>query len=72
MRGSPYDHVVNQPSTWRRSTRCASAACVEVADQPDTVLVRDSKQAGSPVLQFDHAAWAGFVAGLKGGTLGQV
>jgi Domain of unknown function (DUF397) len=31
--------------------------------------VRDSKAGGaSPVLRFDRAAWAAFVAGLKGGA----
>ncbi len=59
----------NQQLTWRRSSACSNAACVEVADQHDTVLVRDSRQASSPVLEFDHGAWAGFVAGLKGGAL---
>ena len=31
--------------------------------------VRDSKAgSASPVLRFDRAAWAAFVAGLKGGA----
>lgn len=36
--------------------------CVEVADTPDTVHVRDSKRTQGPRLACDPAAWAAFVA----------
>lgn len=53
--------------TWRRSSRCDSGTCVEVALDPDgLVLVRDSKDPG-PVLVFDPAEWDDFVAGVKAG-----
>ena len=55
---------------WRRPTRCEATQCVEVADEPGRVLMRDSKLEESPVLAFDRRAWAEFVAGVKAGELG--
>lgn len=53
---------------WRRSTRCASANnCVEVATDPDYVMVRDSKDPEGRPLVFTHAEWAEFVQGVKAG-----
>ncbi|MFJ6384380.1 DUF397 domain-containing protein [Kitasatospora sp. NPDC092039] len=37
-------------------------ACVEVAEAPDTVHVRDSKDESGPRLTFSPAAWRAFVA----------
>jgi hypothetical protein len=53
---------------WRRSTRCNSGYCVEVAQQPGRVLVRDAKDPGSGTLAFDPAAWQGFLADLRNGS----
>ncbi|WP_326560130.1 DUF397 domain-containing protein [Micromonospora sp. NBC_01796] len=53
---------------WRKSTRSSGGGngdCVEVADLRDAVGVRDSKDAGGPVLTFDRAGWAAFVHGLR-------
>ncbi|MFF9146905.1 DUF397 domain-containing protein [Streptomyces sp. NPDC014861] len=36
--------------------------CVEVANTPATIHVRDSKNTPGPRLAFGPAAWAGFVA----------
>lgn len=36
-------------------------SCVEVADGPDVVHVRDSKVAGGPELGITAPAWASFV-----------
>ncbi|MEV5430141.1 DUF397 domain-containing protein [Streptomyces sp. NPDC052701] len=36
-------------------------SCVEVATEPGTVHVRDSKNTEGPRLAFTPAAWAGFV-----------
>jgi hypothetical protein len=52
---------------WRRSTRCDSGACVEVADTGTDVLMRDSKLDVSPVLTFGRDAWADFIASVKAG-----
>ena len=54
--------------TWRKSTRSGAAGhCVEVANAPATVLVRDSKDATGPVLAFGELEWAGFIAGVQSG-----
>lgn len=48
---------MNEP-TFRKSSRCASGGCVEVAATVDAVLVRDSKLGdASPQLRFTHAEW---------------
>lgn len=48
---------------------CADNACVEVGHQQGMVLVRDSKDPGGPVLQFDHDEWRAFVLGILRGEL---
>jgi predicted secreted Zn-dependent protease len=54
--------------TWRKSTRSGAAGhCVEVANAPAAVLVRDSKDATGPVLAFGESDWAGFIAGVRSG-----
>lgn len=53
---------------WRKSSRSSANGgdCVEVADNlGDVVGVRDSKDPQGPVLVFDRAVWASFVASLK-------
>ncbi|TDC72233.1 DUF397 domain-containing protein [Micromonospora sp. KC606] len=49
---------------WRKSTRSSGngGACVEVADNlSGVVLVRDTKNRDAGTLQFNPAAWQGFV-----------
>ena len=54
--------------TWRKSTRSGAAGhCVEIAETPAVVLVRDSKDAGGPVLRFAASGWQGFLAGVRDG-----
>jgi len=54
--------------TWRKSTRSAAAGhCVEVANVPAAVLVRDSKNVDGPVLTFADTGWTGFIAGIRAG-----
>jgi hypothetical protein len=54
--------------TWRKSTRSGAAGhCVEVADAPAEVFVRDSKDVTGPVLRFSAPDWAGFIAGVRDG-----
>ncbi|UWP87723.1 DUF397 domain-containing protein [Dactylosporangium fulvum] len=52
---------------WRRSRFCGTNACVEIAELPESFLVRDSKEQGSAVLQFSRREWGVFVTGLKAG-----
>ncbi|MDI6098312.1 DUF397 domain-containing protein [Actinoplanes sp. NEAU-A12] len=54
--------------TWRKSSRSGAAGhCVEVAEAPATVLVRDSKDVTGPVLRFGNGDWTGFIAGVRAG-----
>jgi predicted secreted Zn-dependent protease len=54
--------------TWRKSTRSGAAGhCVEIAETPAVILVRDSKDMAGPVLRFDTSGWRHFVAGVRDG-----
>ncbi|GAA1402134.1 DUF397 domain-containing protein [Kitasatospora putterlickiae] len=48
---------------WFKSSYSSNeeAQCVEVAETPGTVHVRDSKDKSGPQLAFEPAAWKAFV-----------
>lgn len=48
---------------WFKSTYSTNegAQCVEVAETPGTVHVRDSKDKSGPQLAFEPAAWEAFI-----------
>jgi hypothetical protein len=51
------------PVRWTKSSYSVdNGNCVEVAAVPDTVQVRDSKNADGPVLTFSARRWAAFLA----------
>jgi Domain of unknown function (DUF397) len=53
---------------WRKSSRSGAAGhCVEVAETPAVVHVRDSKDADGPQLRFGAAEWTAFVEGVRSG-----
>ncbi|MFE7097993.1 DUF397 domain-containing protein [Streptomyces erythrochromogenes] len=55
----------NRELGWFKSSYSDSSEgddCVEVANTPGTVLVRDSKDTARAHLAFTPYAWAGFVA----------
>lgn len=52
---------------WRKSSRCGSNTCVEVAKVGDQFLVRDSKNPGVAALSFTEAEWEAFVEGVNAG-----
>ena len=50
---------------WRRSGKCASGTCIEVARVDDHYLIRDSKNPDSTPLIFTADEWLAFVSGVK-------
>lgn len=58
------DHAV---TAWRTSTYSGANGgnCVEVADSPTTILIRDTKNRAGTVLTFAPATWRRFAASVK-------
>jgi hypothetical protein len=57
--------ATNRPP-WRKSTYSNSNSnCVEVASWPDTVAVRDSKDAAGPSLAIPASTWRAFTRRVK-------
>jgi hypothetical protein len=53
-------------AAWHRSSHSYSNGnCTEAALRDGTVLVRDSKDPGGPVLAFSPADWVAFTEGIK-------
>ena len=52
--------------TWRKSSFTNPDNCVEVAWPESGTGVRDSKNAGGPMLAFGRAEFASFVAAVTG------
>jgi hypothetical protein len=50
---------------WRRSSYCADATCVEVAELDGDFLMRDSKNPEQQFLQFSQDAWRQFVEAVQ-------
>ncbi len=52
---------------WHKSSYSGpnGGGCVEVAALPDTIMVRDSKNAEGPALRFAPDAWRAFTDSLK-------
>lgn len=59
-------------AVWRKSSYSGANGgnCVEVADGPGAVLVRDSKDPYGPRLAFVPAAWEAFAKSVREGTRG--
>jgi Domain of unknown function (DUF397) len=55
-------------AVWRKSTRSnAGGDCVEVAETPDAIGVRDSKDPTGHVLVFTPEVWRTFIDSAKAG-----
>ena len=54
--------------TWRKSSRSKDGhegECVEVAELPDRVVMRDSKDPTGPILAFTNTEWSAFLSGIR-------
>lgn len=52
---------------WKKSVRCGTAACVEVALSDEAVYIRDAATPAVP-LTFSHGTWRLFIGGLRAGA----
>jgi hypothetical protein len=54
-------------ANWRTSSWSGAIGgnCIQVADLPGTIAVRDSKDPDGPALLFTPAEWAAFTARVK-------
>jgi Domain of unknown function (DUF397) len=60
--------AIHPTLVYRKSSRCSSGGCVEVAPLPDGgAVVRDTKDRTREPLAFDRQEWADFIAGAKNG-----
>ena len=52
---------------WGKSSRSDNngGACVEVAAVNESILIRDSKDAGGPILRFGREPWRLFLRTLR-------
>jgi hypothetical protein len=57
---------------FRKSSRSSSGGqyCVAVAQKPEGVAVRDTKDPKNKTLFFSHEEWNAFTAGVKAGEFG--
>lgn len=58
-----------QEDGWRRSSRCESHNCVEVAHRADRVQLRSSQDPDGLVVEIDPDSWMSFCAAIKAGAL---
>jgi hypothetical protein len=58
----------NMPApAWRKSSRCATSNCVEVAEAAPDILLRDSKNPDGTILAFSPPDWTGFLDAVAAG-----
>lgn len=59
---------------WRKSSRSNGGGeqtdCVEVAEVPDRVALRDSKDPAGPILAVPLDQWRSFLGGVRTGQFG--
>ncbi|GAA0264534.1 hypothetical protein GCM10009539_58620 [Cryptosporangium japonicum] len=64
-RDNHMDSTAFVTASWRKSRRSATINCVEIAETPDLIGVRDSKNPEGAVLAYPVARWAAFLHGVK-------
>ena len=53
---------------WYRDKRCESGACVEIAEDGDTVLLRSTRNQKAAPVALSRDEWREFLAGAKDGA----
>jgi hypothetical protein len=53
------------PLVWRRSPRCDSVTCVEIAEHEGHIFLRNSTSPTGPILTFTRDEWEPFVEAVK-------
>lgn len=56
-----------QGAQWRRSSKCASNKCVEIAAGDAHVGVRDSERSADRILEFAPQNWRNFLSAVRRG-----
>jgi hypothetical protein len=57
---------MEEVGTWRTASYSATNGnCVEVADAPGSIAVRDTVNRAGTVIEFTASAWKAFAASLK-------
>jgi hypothetical protein len=59
--------AADEAPEWRTSSYSSGGACVEIAPQRDTILVRDSKDREGAILTFGRESFAAFIAAVADG-----
>jgi Domain of unknown function (DUF397) len=69
MTGTGHEHGADawSTATWRRSSACGDAGCLEVASRDGLVALRDSNHPDAAPLVLTEAEWATFIIGAKAG-----
>ena len=52
---------------WLTALSCDGGACVQVAADQDTILIRNSRQPDGPLVEYTPEEWHEFVSGIKKG-----
>jgi hypothetical protein len=52
---------------WRTALSCDGGACVEVAADQNSILIRNSRQPSGPLIEYTPEEWHEFVSGIKKG-----
>jgi predicted secreted Zn-dependent protease len=52
---------------WLTALNCDGGACVQVAADQNTILIRNSRQPDGPLIEYTPEEWHEFVSGIKKG-----
>jgi hypothetical protein len=56
---------MSESLTWVKSSYSSTGNCVEIAGQPDRVLIRDTKDQSGPLLSISAEVWHRFTCQVK-------